>query len=155
MDSFPVMKSQQSEVAAAAATMAQRAGIRMTRQRRAVIKILLESRDHPTAAQIYARAKAQEPGISLATVYNCLETMAQAKLVNQLHFHNAPAKFCPNVTPHVHLLDEATNTVIDVRLKPGLKPEDVFDLPEGTCITGIEACLHGRIPESSISTHKK
>ncbi len=137
------------------AAMVQWAGVRMTRQRRAVAEVLLASNDHPTAAQIYERAKVPEPGISLATVYNCLETMAQARLINQLHFNNGPCRYCPNVIPHVHLLDDANNRVVDVRLKPGLKPEDVFDLPEGTRITGMEACLHGHLPPTFLSTNKK
>lgn len=135
--------------------MVQWAGVRMTRQRRAVLDVLLTSLDHPTAARIFERAKAAEPAISLATVYNCLETMAQAGLINQLHFNNGPCRYCPNIISHVHLLDDTRNEVIDVRLKPGLKPEDVFELPAGVRVTSIEACLHGTIPHHCLSTNKK
>ena len=71
---------------ATAAFMVRKAGVRMTRQRRAVIEVLLQSYDHPTAAQIYERAKEKHPGISLATVYNCIESLAAERLINQLHF---------------------------------------------------------------------
>ena len=66
---------------ATAAFMVRKAGVRMTRQRRAVIEVLLQSYDHPTAAQIFERAKDILPGISLATVYNCIETLAAEKLI--------------------------------------------------------------------------
>ena len=118
----------------------------MTQQRRAVLETILTSHDHPTAAMIFERTKAHMPGISLATVYNCLETMAETGIINHLNFDNGPSRFCPNLEPHVHLLDDTSNRVLDVQLKPGLRPEDVFELPEGTCVTRMDACLHGNIP---------
>ena len=123
-----------------------KAGMRMTQQRRAVLETILCSHDHPTAAMIYERTKANMPGISLATVYNCLESMAETGIINHLNFDNGPSRFCPNLEPHVHLLDDETNRVLDVQLKSGLRPEDVFELPEGTCVTRMDACLHGNIP---------
>ena len=123
-----------------------KAGMRMTQQRRAVLETSLSSHDHPTAAMIYERTKANMPGISLATVYNCLESMAETGIINHLNFDNGPSRFCPNLEPHVHLLDDESNRVLDVQLKPGLRPEDVFELPEGTCVTRMDACLRGRIP---------
>ncbi|MBR5523401.1 MAG: transcriptional repressor [Akkermansia sp.] len=128
------------------ASVVKRAGLRMTKQRRAVVDAILASKDHPTAGVIYERAKEIEPGISLATIYNCLETMAKAGVINHLHFDNGPSRFCPNFVPHVHVLDDSNNKVIDVQLKPGLCPEDIFDLPEGVSITSMEACLRGSIP---------
>ena len=137
------------------AYIVRRAGVRMTRQRRAVIEVLLKSYDHPTAAQIYERAKELLPGISLATVYNCIESLAAQRLINQLHFDNGPCRFCPNVEPHVHVMDDASNRVLDVQLKEGLTPEDVFELPEGVHIKSMEAYLRGEIPENCLTESKK
>ncbi len=127
--------------------------LRMTRQRRIVIDILLASEDHPTAAQIYERSREIMPGISLATIYNSLEALVDAKLVNHLHPDNGPGRYCPNVVPHIHLMDDKTQRVIDVQLKEGLTPEDVFDLPEGVTIDTMEAYLHGAIPDKYFSEH--
>lgn len=123
--------------------MVRRAGVRMTRQRKAVLAAILRSSDHPTAAQIFERALAELPGLSLATVYNCLETMSAAGIINQLHFNNGPSRYCPNLTPHAHFVDEANCMVHDVNLKPGLRPEDVFDLPAGFSVNRMEVCLRG------------
>ena len=125
--------------------------LRMTRQRRIVIDILLASEDHPTAAQIYERARSLMPGISLATIYNSLDALVDAKLVNHLHPDNGPSRYCPNVVPHIHLMDDKTQRVIDVQLKDGLTPADVFDLPEGVTIDAMEAYLHGAIPDKYFS----
>lgn len=138
-----------------AAFLARRAGLRMTSQRRAVLEAIVASHDHPTANLIYERARAHAPGISLATIYNCLEKMAQARVINQLRFDDGPSRFCPNLTPHVHVMDEINCKVIDVHLKPGLTPEDIFDLPEGVCISSMEAYLYGHIPDNCLPHSKK
>ncbi len=129
-----------------ATSLVRNAGVRITQQRRAVLETILTSHDHPTAAVIFERTKAHMPGISLATVYNCLEVLAEAGIINHLNFDNGPSRFCPNMEPHVHLLDNVSNRVLDVQLKAGLRPEDVFELPPGTCVTRMDACLHGNIP---------
>ncbi len=131
---------------ALAASLAKDAGVRMTRQRRAVLEVIAASHDHPTAAQIFERTREAHGNISLATVYNCLETLAEARIINDLHFDNGPSRYCPNIEPHVHLLDDATNDVLDVQLRPGVKLEEVFDLPEGARICRMDATLRGVIP---------
>lgn len=148
-------KSKNSSTQNLAKNLVRRAGVRMTRQRRAVLETILTSHDHPTASQIYERTCRDCLGISLATVYNCLETMAEVGLINQLHFNNGPSRYCPNLVPHVHVLDDASNRVLDVHLKPGLKVEDIFDLPEGVQIRSMDACLRGFIPENCLSPEKK
>lgn len=134
-----------------ACSMVRQAGVRMTRQRRAVLETILTSTDHPTAGQIYERTCRNALGISLATVYNCLETMSGAGLINQLRFDNGPSRYCPNLVPHVHVLDDESHRVLDVHLKPGVRIEDVFDLPEGVRIHSMDACLRGLIPENCLS----
>lgn len=126
-----------------AAELARKAGVRLTQQRCAVLQTVLDSCDHPTAALIFERTKQSMPCISLATVYNTLETLNAAGLINRLHFDNSSSRYCPNLVPHAHLLNEQTGEVLDIRLKAGLRAEDVFELPEGMCVTGMEACLRG------------
>ena len=58
--------------------------LRLTRQRREVYDILMEQRDHPTATELFIKVKERVPTISLATVYNCLETLTGAGLVKQV-----------------------------------------------------------------------
>ena len=97
----------------------ERSGLRATRQREHVFAVLLSERDHPTADEVYARARESMPSISLATVYNCLETFADCGLVNKLSFEREPARFCPkDEGEHAHFLDEETGRIFDVPL-PG------------------------------------
>ncbi len=131
---------------ALATSLVKKSGVRLTRQRRAVLEVIVAACDHPTAALIHERTRQAVGNISLATVYNCLETMVEAGIINQLNFDNGPSRYCANFEPHVHLLDDASQQVIDVQLRPGLRLEDVFTLPEGARICRMDACLHGVIP---------
>ena len=103
-------------------------GLRMTRQRREGYEVLMGHRDHPTAAEVYERAKSNMPGISLATVYNCLEALVGHGLVKQVNFH-----------------DEQSGTIVDVPLKKGIKLSDFLDLPDGAQINNLEITLRGKI----------
>src|SRR3982751_3302228 len=91
-------------------------GLRPTPQREVVLKIILEKRDHPTADEIFARVKGMMPSISLATVYNCLETLVRGGLVRQVNLERAPTRYCPNLREHAHFHDESTGKVHDVQL---------------------------------------
>ena len=120
-------------------------GLRMTPQRSQVYEILMSHRDHPTAAEVYERAKSNMPGISLATVYNCLEALVQHGAVRQVHFERESSRYCPNLTAHGHFHDEQTGTVIDVPLKKGASLTDLLELPEGVEVNNIEITLTGKL----------
>ena len=59
-------------------------GFRFTAQRREVFDAVVNRRDHPTAVDVFMQAKEKLPTISLATVYNCLETLAECGLVKHV-----------------------------------------------------------------------
>jgi|TARA_B110000908_G_C10229501_1_gene439804 Fe2+ or Zn2+ uptake regulation protein len=127
-------------------------GLRMTRQRCEVYKVLLDHRDHPTAGEVYERAKNNMAGISLATVYNCLEALVQHGAVRQVNFERESSRYCPNLTEHGHFHDENSGTIIDIPLKKGAKLSDLLDLPEGAQIDNLEITLRGKISNNSSQT---
>ena len=55
-------------------------GLRLTPQRQQVYDVLLQKRDHPTAEEVFIRAKKAMPEISHATVYNCLDALVKSGL---------------------------------------------------------------------------
>lgn len=124
-------------------------GLRMTRQRREVYRVLMENRDHPTANDVFLRVKDALPHISLATVYNCLEALVQHGVIRQVNFDRNPSRFCPNAEEHGHFHDQLTGSIHDVSFKPGVSLIDLLDLPEGTVISDIEITLRGELPPQS------
>lgn len=136
-----------SNSAAAAQPDGQTNGLRMTRQRQEIYRILHERRDHPTANEVYLRAKDRLPNISLATVYNCLDILVSHGLVRQVNFDRESSRYCPNLCEHGHFHDDKTGVIHDVTFKPGLKLSDFLDLPEGAVVNDVEITLRGRISQ--------
>tara|TARA_B100000212_G_scaffold342533_1_gene330356 strand:- start:8149 stop:8619 length:471 start_codon:yes stop_codon:yes gene_type:complete len=120
------------------------AGLRSTRQREVVFNAILSKRDHPTADEIFARVKADMPSISLATVYNCLDTLVQCHLVKQVHLERESTRFCPNLSEHAHFHDNDTGEVFDVQLEPEILNELANLLPENFEPSSIDITFRGR-----------
>ena len=128
------------------ATLAKRlidSGLRPTAQREVVFKVILEMRDHPTADEIFARVKSQMPTISLATVYNCLETLVQCQLIRQVNLERAPTRYCPNLHQHAHFHDETTGQIHDIDLPIELMAQLHDVLPAGFNASSIELTVRG------------
>lgn len=117
--------------------------VRPTPQREVVLKVILEKRDHPTADEIFARVKASLPTISLATVYNCLETLVHCGLIRQVNLERAPTRYCPNLDEHAHFHDETTGQIHDVHLPPELMARLREVLPAGFRANVIELTFRG------------
>ncbi|MDA8708555.1 transcriptional repressor, partial [Hellea sp.] len=56
-------------------------GLRMTDQRKVIAKVLSDANDHPDAEELYARASAIDPKISLATVYRTVRLFSEAGII--------------------------------------------------------------------------
>lgn len=118
-------------------------GLRATPQREVVYQVLLDKRDHPTAEEVFARVKTDMPTISLATVYNCLETLVTCNLVRQVNFERGPTRYCPNLEPHAHFHDEGTGKTHDVPLPPAVLDQLKSLLPAGFDATAVEITFRG------------
>lgn len=120
------------------------AGLRSTRQREVVYNAILSKRDHPTADEIFARVKSEMPTISLATVYNCLDTLVQCHLVKQVHLERESTRFCPNLSEHAHFHDNDTGQVFDVQLDQEILEKLSSLLPENLEPSSIDITFRGR-----------
>ena len=120
------------------------AGLRSTRQREFVYDAILAKRDHPTADEIFIRAKHEMPTISLATVYNCLDTLVHCDLVKQVHLERESTRYCPNLAEHAHFHDNETGTVYDVQLDPATISKLTRLLPEGFDVSTIDITFRGK-----------
>ena len=121
----------------------ERSGLRATKQREQIFSVLLDKRDHPTADEIYARARSEMPSISLATVYNCLETLTESGLIRAVNFEREPTRYCPNLTQHAHFYCKATGEIIDVELNERILSELKAALPKGYRAEHIDIAFNG------------
>ncbi|MGJ8528704.1 Fur family transcriptional regulator [Maritalea sp.] len=91
-------------------------GMRMTEQRRVIARALAEAADHPDVEELYRRASAIDPRISLSTVYRTVNLFEEAGLVTKHDFKDGRARFeqIPD-EHHDHLIDVRTGKVIEFR----------------------------------------
>ncbi len=136
------MKSTAENCAALAKRLTD-SGHRSTPQREVVFKVILEKRDHPTADEIFARVKSEMPTISLATVYNCLDTLVSCGLIRQVNLERGATRYCPNLHKHAHFHDEATGQIHDVDLPADLMSRLHELLPQGFNANSIELTFRG------------
>jgi len=95
----------------------QAAGFRLTKQRSVIIKYLVENRmfpTHPTAEAIYEDLKDTPDQISLATVYNTLETLVNTKLVLAIdNKTDGKMHYDWFGTPHYHVICTNCGKIVD------------------------------------------
>ena len=115
-------------------------GFRFTPQRQHVYDVLIEERDHPTAEEVFIRAKHQMPEISMATVYNCLDALVSCGMARQVNVDRGATRFCPNMREHGHFHCDSCGSVLDVDL-----PEELccLTLPAGFSVGHYEIAIHG------------
>ena len=118
-------------------------GLRSTPQREVVYDVLLKKRDHPTADEVFARVKPELPTISLATVYNCLETLVACDLVRAVNIERGPTRYCPNLRPHAHFHDEKTGRTHDIDLPAEVLQKVHAVLPPGYNPSSVEITFRG------------
>ena len=128
-------------------------GFRTTRQRKEVFDVVAGSYDHPTADEIFVRAKKRMPEISFATVYNCLSVLVQCGLVRQVTLDRSPTRFCPNMREHCHFFCEQCGQVTDIEL-PSRGTIDQVPLPNGFRVATFDISLRGVCPKCGKKTQK-
>jgi Fur family ferric uptake transcriptional regulator len=89
-------------------------GLRMTEQRRIIAGVLEDAHDHPDVEELYARASAKDPNISIATVYRTVKLFEEAGILEKLEFGDGRARYeDAERDHHDHLIDVTTGEVIE------------------------------------------
>lgn len=121
--------------------------IRLTRQREEIYWALAASKAHPTAEELLRAVRASQPGISLATVYNTLETFTRAGLCRKVSpSGGGSCRYDADLSDHLHLIT-ADGRVVDV--PEDLGREVLAHLPHGL-VRRIEQRMGTRIGRVSI-----
>ncbi|MGI9437871.1 MAG: iron response transcriptional regulator IrrA [Geminicoccaceae bacterium] len=120
------------------------AGLRPTRQRLALAKLLLENdHRHVTAEELFHEARSQGIMVSLATIYNTLHQFTAAGLLREVVVDMGQSYFDTNTSHHHHFFDEASGKLSDI-------PEDQVEInrlpvpPSGQEIDRVEVIVRLR-----------
>lgn len=103
---------------------------RMTKQRTAIINMLMRSKDHPTAEEIHAAVKEELPGINIGTVYRNLQMLLAEGLVQEITQSKSGSRFDGNQMPHSHFFCQCCGEVYDIPLYDApVSPEFLQHIP--------------------------
>src|ERR671938_714893 len=97
-------------------TEIQGGGRALTPQREVVLRVVRESAEHLTAAEIYAAARRIRPSLSYATVYNSLRYLKEAGLVREITFGNGASRYDRETERHDHALCTRCGKLLDFDL---------------------------------------
>ncbi len=89
-------------------------GLRLTDQRRVIARVLEDADDHPDVEELYTRASAVDPRISLATVYRTVKLFEESGILDKHEFGDGRARYeTADRDHHDHLIDLSTGDVIE------------------------------------------
>ena len=94
-----------------------RAGLKLTPQRMAIVRLFAGDETHPTAQDMFERLRPAFPSMSFATVYNTLDTLARTGLAGIVRLpgkRGDAARFDPNSDPHHHAVCDGCGAVLDI-----------------------------------------
>lgn len=116
-------------------------GLRPTRQRLALGRLLFDSQDrHVTAEALHEEAQQGGISVSLATVYNTLHQFTDAGLLRQVVVDASRTYFDTNILEHHHFFNETDGKLTDI-------PADQISLsalpqaPEGLSVARVDVIV--------------
>ncbi|MEO1090381.1 MAG: iron response transcriptional regulator IrrA [Pseudomonadota bacterium] len=122
------------------------AGLRPTRQRLALARLLFAGGDrHVTAEVLFQEARAENIQVSLATIYNTLHQFTDAGLLREVPVDSDRSYFDTNTTHHHHFFEPESGLVLDI---PGdrVTLDDLPPAPAGYEVDRVEVIVRLRPP---------
>ena len=121
-------------------------GLRPTRQRLALARLLFEPGDrHVTAEALHGEALAAGVRVSLATVYNALHQFTEAGLLREVVVDSARTYFDTNIAEHHHFFCECSGELFDI---PGdsVNLAILSEAPAGRAVSRVDVVIRLRPP---------
>ena len=111
--------------------------LRLTKQRRSVLRVIRGSDKHLTANEVFEDARRLLPSISFATVYNSLRYLKNEGLIGEIQFGKDAKLYDRKLTRHDHAICNSCGILVDLELS---LPDDLLE----------EASKHSKFKEASI-----
>lgn len=117
------------------------AGLRPTRQRLALARLLFDGQDrHVTAEQLHGEAVAAAMQVSLATVYNTLNQFTEAGLLREVVVEAGRSYFDTNVDDHHHFFYEGNGRLQDIPAAE-VTVQSMPPAPAGTRVARVDVII--------------
>jgi len=116
-------------------------GLRPTRQRLALARLLFDNGDrHISAEQLHTEALSSNIRVSLATVYNTLHQFTESGLLREIVVESGRSYFDTNVSDHHHFFYERSGRLTDI---PGdmIALTKVPNAPDGLTVSRVDVIV--------------
>jgi Fe2+ or Zn2+ uptake regulation protein len=88
-------------------------GLALTPQRRAILRVVLEGDDHPSADRVHAALSRRRVRVSRATVFRTLESFARLGIITKACHPGSAVRYDGRTDQHHHLVCTSCDRVID------------------------------------------
>lgn len=88
-------------------------GLRVTPQRSAVLKVLMENKNHPDTETIVKEVRAHHPSIAVGTIYHILDNFLKKGLVKKVDTEQNAVRYDAILEPHIHLFSDEDQKIRD------------------------------------------
>ena len=117
------------------------AGLRPTRQRLALARLLFDRGDrHLTAEELHSEAMDGQVRVSLATIYNTLNQFTAVGLLREVVVAPGRSYFDTNVSDHHHFYFEGSGDLVDIPARD-VRLSDLPPAPEGTEVSRVDVVI--------------
>lgn len=119
-------------------------GLRPTRQRLALARLLFDEADrHVTAERLHGEAQRAGIRVSLATIYNTLHQFTEAGLLREVVVDSQRTYFDTNTSDHHHFFDEGSGELIDIAGR-NIVLTGLPEAPDGAQVTRVDVVVRVR-----------
>lgn len=125
-----------------------KAGLRITPQRIAICRLLVETNSHPSATMLFEELHHEFPTMSLATVYNTLDALVGLGVVNVLGpAGDGRVRFDADTIPHINLACTSCHRIIDIASEQIGSLQDEVSRTSGYEVRGARILYYGLCPD--------
>lgn len=122
-------------------------GLKVTPQRLAIYSALAGTKTHPSAETIHHMVVANNPSISLATVYKTLDSFTKAGLIQELHLSFDYSNYDADISTHQHIVCRKCDKVYDVYYTPDIAMRKKVEEETGFAIDDEQIVFFGTCPD--------
>jgi Fur family transcriptional regulator, peroxide stress response regulator len=132
-----------SEEAAALGEELSSRGLRTTRQRLALLRLLRASQTHPTALDLHRALRREQRRVSKKTVYEILGAFVREGLAACVTEGGEPFRYESTTAPHYHARCRICQRIFDLPARANSQIRGLAAPPEGFHVESIGVTLRG------------
>ncbi len=115
--------------------------MRYSHQRELILTAIKSVKTHPTADMVYDSLHAENPALSLGTVYRNLARLAESGDITPIYTGDGKVHYDGDVSPHCHFVCKRCQGIIDIFIAPTI-PEQILS-DERFTVEGEKTVYYG------------